>query len=161
MKHALRIGFVTLAAFGLAVSSAPANEMTVGSFLQDYAQARNLSAADPASAADSLRSVGVRLPAGLTFDKQLTEADIVQLTRAAGLKVTTSRPEAPFGEQQVERLFLAFSDELGLDDGAGGDGSTRDAPGNGNEQGQGPDFDPFAKGKGKGKQTTSPTDPAS
>jgi hypothetical protein len=102
--------------FVLAVSGPAvlgAENMTVGGFVQDLARLKSLTASDARVAAASLASVGVRLPSDLDFDKSLTEADVTLISGAAGLRVTTTTPEAPFDSQRAERFFVAFGSELG------------------------------------------------
>jgi hypothetical protein len=162
----------------LAAVAAPAlaSGSDVGGFIQQLAKSKNLNATDPAIALDSLRAVGVRLRPDLRLDKKLTEGDVADISRAAGLLVTTSNPDAYFDEEKVDRFFQAFAIELGQNENNGGAFSTTacdssvencdnpgmgDGPGTGN--GNGPGFDPFSKGrgkkKGKAKQSRTPTDP--
>ena len=138
----------------LAVTAIPAlaaSESTVGLFVQKMARSKNLNATDATIAADSLRAVGVQLPPNLRLNKRLTERDVVEISRAAGLSVSTTDPEAPFDEDQVDRFFLAFGSELGV--------ARPGQPDHPND----PSFDPFTKGKGKhkgwGKGHRTPTEP--
>jgi hypothetical protein len=89
---------------------------------------------------DSLRAVGVRLPADLKLSKRLTEADVVEISQSAGLLVNTSNPEARFTGDQVDRFFDVFGSEL-----------TAAGQENSNLTPQAPWFDIFTKGKGKKK----------
>jgi hypothetical protein len=144
-----------------AVAPALANsEVTVGRFVQELARHKNLNATDVQIAVDSLRSVGIRLPEGLRLNARLTEGDVVSISRAAGLRVTTSNPNAPFNGEQVQSFLIALNDEM-ADDGATVDTVRPFGEGNGN--GWGPQFDPFSKGKGKhkghAKGWQSPTEP--
>ncbi len=179
MSKINRLAAVAVALFVIAAVAAPAlaAEATVGRFIQELAKVKNLNATDPAIAADSLRGVGVRLPAKLEFDKKLTERDVADISRRVGLLVTTSNPGAYFSEQKVDRFFQSFSTELTspIGSGSGAFVTTEcdpavencdnpgqgEGPGTGN--GNGPPFDPFAKGrgkkKGKAKQARTPTDP--
>ena len=135
----------------LAVTAIPAlaaNDSTVGRFVQEMARAKNLNATDATIAADSLRAVGVRLPADLRLNKRLTERDVVEISRGAGLPVSTTNPDAVFDGDQVDRFFLVFGKELGV--------TEPDRP-------HTPWFDPFTKGKGKhkgwGKGHRTPSEP--
>lgn len=177
MRKVNRLAAVAVALILLAAVAAPAlaSGSDVGNFLTLLAQSKNLNATDPAIARDSLRAVGVRLPDDLKLDKKLTEADVATISRAAGLLVTTSNPEAYFDETKVDRFFQAFSVELGQNEGGDAFTSTEcdssvencdnpgvgEGPGTGN--GNGPGFDPFSKGrgkkKGKAKGGRTPTDP--
>ncbi len=106
------------------IASAPvlaAGEFTVGKFMQELARAKNLNATDARIAVDSLRSSGVRLPEKLRLDERLTEGDVVEISQAVGIRVSTNNPEAPFTEEQVDSYLQAFSAELGLIGGGGGD----------------------------------------
>jgi hypothetical protein len=122
---------------------------------------KNLNAVDVPTAVDSLRAVGIRLPADLDMSARLTEGDVVNISRAIGLRVTTSNPTLPFDESQVQSFFFALGDQVE----AGSDYDTMtDSPyGEGYGKGNGPPFDPFSKGKGKHKGKAkgwmSPTEP--
>ena len=159
MRKANRVAAMAVALILMAAVAAPAlaSEATVGRFVQELAKVKNLNATDPAIAADSLRAVGVRLPSDLQYDKRLTEGDVAEISRTAGLLVTTSNPDAYFGEEKVDRFFQAFSVELSLG------GVSGELPPNEALDGNGPPFDPFTKGKsngnGKGKGGRTPTDP--
>jgi hypothetical protein len=147
------------------VSALAAEPYTTGEFVKRFAEARNLDATDPGIAATSLRNVGVDLPQDINLDARLTESDVVKISRAAGLRVTSSNPNRLFTREQAESYFFAFSDELLAADGAFDDVDQRTVRpyGEGNGNGWGPPFDPFTKGKGKakghGKGWNSPTDP--
>ena len=134
-----------------AIPALAANDSTVGQFVQEMARAKNLNATDATIAADSLRAVGVRLPADLRLNKRLTERDVVEISRSAGLSVSTTNPDAAFGAEQVNRFFLAFGSEFGV--------SEPNEPVRPNT----PSFDPFTKGKGKhkgwGKGHRTPSEP--
>ena len=177
MRKVNRLVAVAVALILTAAVAAPAfaSDATVGSFLQRLARVKNLNATDPAIAVDSLRAVGVRLPANLELSKRLTESDVAVLSRSAGLLVTTSNPDAYFNDEKLDRFFTAFAVELSRDNLGGAFATTEcdptiencdnpgqgSGPGNGN--GNGPAFDPFSKGrgkkKGKAKQSRTPTDP--
>jgi hypothetical protein len=162
MKSLIRCGVMAVAALVVVAAAAPAfaaNDVTVGDFVQRMATAKNLNASDARIAADSLRAVGVRLPADLKLSARLTEADVVTISRAAGLTVTSSNPERAFTDDQVDSYFFAFADELVAGTGDETIGTNLEPS---NSQGQ-PPFDPFTKGKGKhkgwGKGHQSPSEP--
>ena len=177
MRKVNRLAAVAVALILLAAVAAPAlaGQSDVAGFIQQLARSKNLNATDPAIALDSLRGVGVRLPADLKLDKKLTESDVATISRAAGLLVTTSNPDAYFDENKVDRFFSAFAVELGQNDDGSVFSTTEcdplvencDNPGQGSGpgtgNGNGPGFDPFSKGrgkkKGKAKQGRTPTDP--
>ena len=151
MRNLIRFGAMTVAVLMVAAVVAPtlaSSEVTVGRFVQELARHKNLNATDVQIAVDSLRSVGIRLPEGMRLNARLTEGDVVSISRAAGLRVTTSNPNAPFNGEQVQSFMFALSNEL-ADDGATVD--TVRPYGEGNGAGWGPQFDPFSKGKGKHK----------
>ena len=172
MRKVKRLAAVAVALVLTAALAAPAiaGDITVGRFIEELAKVKNLNATDPAIAADSLRAVGIRLDRGLQLDKRLTEGDVAEISRAAGLLVTTSNPEAIFDSEKAEKYFAVFQFELSQgslssatecapgDCTNPGEGS---GPGTGN--GNGPPFDPFSKGrgnaKGKSKQNRTPTNP--
>jgi len=138
----------------LAATAAPAlaADITVGQFVQELARAKKLNATDPVIAAESLRTVGVRLPADLGFSRRLTEADVVRIARSAGLLVSTTNPEAPFDQEQMDRFFVVFGSELNTT-------AEAEPPVEPHE----PAFDPWTKGKGNHyghhKYSRSPTEP--
>lgn len=162
MKKLVRFGALAAAAVLAVTIVAPtfaANEVTIGQFVQRLAAIKQLDATDARVAMDSLRTIGVRLPANLRMDAALTESDVVRISRAVGLRVTSSSPDSPFTDDQVDTFFTAFLDELVP---TGGD-ETVSTQSDGWTQGLGPPFDPFSKGKGKhkgkGKGHQSPTEP--
>jgi hypothetical protein len=146
----------------------------VGDFVVQLARAKNVDSADPRTAAEALAEVGLRLPADLALDKELTEGDVTRISHLLGLRVTTRRPEAAFDQGQIQRFFDSFGGDIS----SGPEGPDNDPPcvhpsgdcqnpglgeGPGNGKGNGPPFDPFTKGqgkaKGKGKQPETPTEP--
>jgi hypothetical protein len=164
MKSLIRWGVTAVAALLVVATAAPAlaaNDVTVGEFVQRLAMVKNLNATDARIAVDSLEAVGVRLPAELKLSARLTEGDVVTISRAVGLRVTSSHPERQFTGDQVDSYFAAFSDEFDGDEGAGT--YTEYPYGTGKGKGWGPPFDPFTKGKGqakgKAKGWRSPTEP--
>jgi len=146
-------------------SAFAAEPCTTGEFVQRYAEARSLDSINPEIAVASLRADGMQLPDDIDLDARLTESDVVKISRAAGLRVTSSNPNRRFTREQVDSYFFAFSDELVTANGAfdGVEQRTVRPYGEGNGNGWGPPFDPFTKGKGKakghGKGWNSPTDP--
>jgi hypothetical protein len=138
----------------LAIPAFAAGEATVGQFIQEMARAKNLNATDARIALDSLAAVGIRLPENLKLSKRLTEADVVQIARAAGLPVNTSDPEAAFDRDQVDSFFSVFAVDLGANP----------PPNDGIIKPYGDiKTDPFTKGKGKKtgflKKGRTPTEP--
>jgi hypothetical protein len=142
-----QIGILVVALLLVAATPAlAAGEFTVGKFIQELARTKNLNATDARIAVDSLRSVGIRIPEQIRLDQRLTEGDVVEISRAIGLRVSTNNPEAPFTEEQVSNYVQAFSAELGLIGGGEEDPPSVRVP----------DFDPHSKGKAyaKGHRTT-------
>lgn len=135
--RSVTLSFLAVAVL-LAAIAAPAlaAEITTGQFVQELARAKKLNATDPGIAADSLRSVGIRLPVDLDLSQRLTESAVVRISRSAGLLVSTTNPEAPFDEEQMDRFFVVFGAEL---EGTPGDPIVEPLE---------PDFDPWTKGKG-------------
>lgn len=163
MKSLIRCG-ATAVAVALAVAvAAPAfaANITVGEFVQRVAIVKNLDATDGLVAVESLRAKGVRLPADLDLNAQLTESDVVAVSRAVGLRLTSSNPDRVFEIDQVESFFVAFGAELVNPVATADD----DWPGEGDwpPENPQPPFDPWTKGHGKhkgwGKGHQSPTEP--
>jgi hypothetical protein len=151
-----RFGALSIALL-LVVAAMPAfaADATVGSFVIKLAKARNLAATDARIATDSLRGVGMRLPASLDHSKQLTEGEVARIARMMGINVSTSTPDDSFSSEQVDRFFVSFGSDLG--------GSTVTTNG-GDGDDDGPAFNPYSKGKGgsKGKKKGhdfTPTEP--
>ena len=135
--------FVALAMVAVALPAFAGNA-TVGVFVINLANARNLGATDARVAVNSLRGVGVRMPADINLSKQLTEGDVASLSRALGVNVTTTNPDNAFTDDQVDRFFAAFAVNLQNVGGESNDTAASD----------GPPFNPYSKGKGgsKGKK---------
>ena len=162
MKSLIRCG-ATAVAVALAVAvAAPAfaANVTVGEFVQRVAIVKNLDATDGLVASESLRATGVRLPADLDLNAQLTESHVVAISRAVGLRLTSSNPDRVFESDQVDSFFVAFGSEL-VDPITTADDEGNDDSGWPSENG--PPFDPWTKGKGHhkgwGKGHQSPAEP--
>jgi hypothetical protein len=154
MKMARRIGVaaVLIAVAGLLVPAMAADYQTKD-FLMRIAAEKNLAASTPSAAMTSLQQAGYKLPA-LDLDSALTEGDVVGISNALGIRVTTSQPGALFSETQADSYFAAFSSELGVTaDPSIGDLGTDVIGNNGNGA------NPLEKGKGKKKGLRSPDDP--
>jgi hypothetical protein len=163
MKTTKALGALALLC-AMVVAGAPSqadSTTDVGDFIVRLATAKNLNSADPQIARDSLAAIGVRLPSDLDLEKSLTEGDVATISRLAGLRVTTSRPDAEFSDAQLRDFFDSFGAELGATGAEGDNPGQGSGPGNGNG---GPPFDPFTKGqgkkKGKGKQPVTETEPS-
>lgn len=129
---------------------------TVGSFVQRLAREHGLPAATPGEAVAALETAGADLPATLDLDTLLTERDVVAIARALGVRVTTSRPDAPFDRGQVQRFVDAVVAADPSAASAGTNGDRPPPPWCVPPPGEGPGFSPFVKGaglqKGKGKR---------
>ena len=158
MKSLIRCGATAVAVVLAVAVAAPAlaANITVGEFVQRVAIVKNLDAADGLVASDSLRATGVRLPADLDLNAQLTESHVVAISRAVGLRLTSSNPDRVFESDQVDSFFVAFGAELV-------DPTTVATDDDGWPSENGPPFDPWTKGKGQhkgwGKGHQSPDEP--
>jgi hypothetical protein len=146
MKRVIRIALMALVALAVMVPAHAAGKVTVGGFLTQIAHVQNLQATDGATAAASLRSAGVNLPA-LDLNAPLTEGTVAQVAGSLGLTVTTSNPQAPFGQPQVDAFVSSFGDQFG-----------KFAVGAPTVSPNAPTFDPKSKGKKKG-HTKSRSEP--
>jgi hypothetical protein len=93
----MRLAALATLILSLALDSAHAtagDDVTVGRLVQEIARVLELDATDARVARESLSRAGLSLPADLDLNAALTEAEVVRVSRAAGLKLTTSRPEA-------------------------------------------------------------------
>ena len=157
MKSLIRCGATAVAVALVVAVAAPAfaANITVGEFVQRVAIVKNLDATDARVATDSLRTAGVRLPADLDLNAQLTESYVVAISREVGLRLTSSNPDRVFESDQVDSFFVAFSSELVE--------PTAETADDGYPSENGPPFDPWTKGKGQhkgwGKGHQSPTEP--
>ncbi len=111
MKRVIRIALMALVALAVMVPAHAAGKVTVGDFLTQIAHVQNLQATDGASAASSLRSAGINLPA-LDLNAPLTEGTVAQVAGSLGLTVTTSNPQAPFSQTQVDAFVSSFGTQL-------------------------------------------------
>lgn len=99
-------------------ASASAGEVSVGDFYREIAKHRNVAATDEATAEKALRAGGLSLPA-LDLRRVLTEGDVVRISEAIGIRVRTSRPQAPVTRRQLDAFSRTFADDLS---GANGQG---------------------------------------
>lgn len=144
----------------IATPALAAQDMTVGQFVQELARSRGLESTDGITALEALSSSGVAMPVGLHMESNLTERDVVSLSRAVGLNVTSSQPNKAFDASHADRFFASFSRELahGAQRAADGEDSGQETfPGMGEND---PPFNPFTKGKGKNKGGVSEIDPS-
>jgi hypothetical protein len=139
MKNLKSLKVVAAVLIALAMLAAPAlaagQDLTVGKFLIEIAKVRQLDAVDAMTARNSLANVGIRF-GNLDLDKDLTQGDVVLISTAAGLPMSTSTPEAPFDNEQMSIFISTFGPEL--------DRSNDTATTNGDK----PRVDPRTKGNG-------------
>lgn len=155
MRNLMRLGAVAIAVIVLAALPVNAGELTVGQFVQQLARAKNLNATDASVASDALAGVGIILPSTLSYSTLLTEGDVAQIARVAGLNVRTANPMATFDSDKADRFFTSFSSELRT-----GDKTYREKQYRKKGAGEGEDEDDGSgKGKGKGKNDRTPTEP--
>ncbi len=117
----------------------------VGDFLHRIALARQLAAVDGPDAQRLLLEAGVQLP-NLELTAPLTEGRVAAISRSLGIRVRTSRPDAPFGNGSVS-IFL---DHMAAQAPASQPATTTGEPGpypRPNDRAA----DPRTKGKGKKK----------
>lgn len=99
----------TIAALTVAALSAPvfAGDVTVGRFYMELARNRQLVSKDAASAESALRGAGLALPR-LALDKSLTEGDLISISSALGVAVTTQHPTQLISEPQMKTFIGSF-----------------------------------------------------
>lgn len=158
MKNLVSLRGVATALVAVAVLVGPAfaaDQVTVGDFYKKVADIQGVEYTDAAGAEAALRAVGMRAPV-LDLGKILTQGDVASIANAAGLRVTTSTPDATFTEDQLSLFVSSFGTELGPIGGIGGEDMSTDAlPW---ENGA----DPLTKGKGLKKglyKRISPSEP--
>ncbi len=151
MKNLKSLKVVAAVLIALAMLAAPAlaagQDLTVGKFLMEIAKVKQLDAVDALTARTSLANAGIKV-GNLDLDKGLTQGDVVVISNAAGLPMSTSTPEAAFSNDQMVTFIGTFGPELGGDDGN-------------QTAGDKPKVDPRDKGKGlkKGLYKRSPSEP--
>jgi hypothetical protein len=92
---------------------AGSGDVTTGQFLVAIAKEVNVSAGDPVTAEQALRSAGYTVP-NLDLDERLTEGTVAAIANALGLHVTTQQPGAAFGSAQVSAFLDTFGRDLGV-----------------------------------------------
>ena len=147
MKNLKSLKVVAAVLIAFAIFAAPAlaagQDLTVGKFLIEIAKVKQLDAVDAATARISLANAGIEI-GDLDLNKKLTQGDVVVISTAAGVPVSTTTPDAEFTEDQMAVFIVTFAPELSDED----DNHTRT-----------PGFDPKAKGKHKGHTHRSPCEP--
>ena len=149
MKSWIRLGAIAAAVALLAVPAFAGDDVRVGDFYKQIARFRNVAAVDGASAERALRAQGVQLPQ-LDLAKVLTQGDVARVSAAMGVRLMTTRPEAPATQKQVDAFTKTFGSDLSGIGGIGGGNQPMNGP---------PRTDPNPdKGKSKGFYK-SPTEP--
>jgi len=136
IRFGIGLALVTCAAVSLP-SPARAGDLTVGEFLVKFVSLKDPSAVDFNAARTRLRAAGVVLPP-LDPAKALTQGDVVAIGNAAGFRLTTHDPAAPFGPSDTQTFLAVFGRQIQTIGGSGsGTQSPMDAPGGGQGGGQG------------------------
>ena len=149
------LGLAALTMFGSAALAAN-SPVTVGDFLTAYAKAMKIelpASTTPDAVAAALKASGVKLDSGLQFSQTLTQADVVKIGRANGLKLTTHAGEAPLTSIELDQFFAAYGATL-ANAGGGSRVAASDLPPGDPENHANTD-----KGKKKGRPFQSPTEP--
>ena len=144
MKRVIQVVLMALVVVAVMAPASAADKVTVGDFLTQIAQAKQLPATSGSAALQSLRGAGVALPT-LDVNATLTEGTVAQIASSLGLNVTSSNPSAPFSQSQMSAFVSTFGSEIG---------GIRTP----NPQPNKPPFDPENKGLKKGHHKT-PTEP--
>ncbi len=111
MKRVIWIALMALIAVAVIVPANAAGKVTVGDFLTQIAQVKNLPATDGHSAAASLKVAGVNLPS-LDLTATLNEGTVAQIAGVLGVNVTTNNPQAPFSQGQMDAFVSSFASEI-------------------------------------------------
>ena len=107
MRRLIRIALMALVALAVIVPAQAAGKVTVGDFISQIANVKNLPAQDGATATASLRAAGYNLPA-LDLAAPLNEGTVAKIAGSFGLKVTTSNAAAPFNSSQSAAFVSTF-----------------------------------------------------
>ena len=134
MKRVIQVVLLALVVVAVMAPASAAEKVTVGDFLAQIAQAKQLPATSGSTALQALRNAGVALP-DLDTNATLTEGTVAQVANSLGLKVTSSNPSAPFSQGQMNAFVTTFASDIG----GSRDGNTTNGA------------DPLEKGKGKKK----------
>jgi hypothetical protein len=101
-----------LLATSLVVAEAPA---TVEDLVIAIADLRDLDAGSGDAAVRALRDTGVEV-SERDLGAVLTEARMTRVLSAAGLRVTTTRPDAVISAEQLDSILIGLAPEIGADD---------------------------------------------
>ena len=115
MRKLRQVGAVAIALM-LVVTTVPsltaADSLSVGQFVQQIAQSKGVDSSDVFAAENALARVGVRLPADLDYNAQLTEGDVSAIARTLGINVRSGNPDASFSSEQASRFLASFQEEI-------------------------------------------------
>lgn len=113
MKRVIQMVLMALVVVAVMAPANAAEKVTVGDFLTQIAQAKQLPANSGTAAFNALRNAGIALPA-LDVNATLTEGTVAQIASSFGLNVTTSNPTAPFSTNQMNAFVATFGSEIGV-----------------------------------------------
>src|SRR5512139_1456893 len=113
MKRLIQGVLMTLVVVAVMAPANAADKVTVGDFLTQIAQAKQLPATSGSAALQALRGAGIALPA-LDVSATLTEGTVAQIASSLGLNVTTGNPSAPFSQSQMSAFVSTFGSEIGV-----------------------------------------------
>jgi hypothetical protein len=136
----LKVVASILVVFAICAAPAFAAELTTGKFMMEIAKVKNLPALNAATAKGSLISAGINV-SEIDVNKVLTQGDVVAISNASGLRMTTSTPGATFSNEQMNNFIGSFAKQMG------DSGNEAKSP----DKGDKPRVDPREKGKGKKK----------
>jgi hypothetical protein len=111
---ALGLATLSLMAFIVTPSGAFAQNdqtSTVGDFLTAYAKAIRIelpSSADADVVLAALRASGVKLDEKMDLSKALTQADVVKIGKANGIRLTSRNPQAAFTTAEINQFFTTY-----------------------------------------------------
>lgn len=100
MKSHVRSGLLVVLTVALLAVPTAANAVTVREFLQSTAQIMGV---QPATA-EGLSAAGYAVPAS-GLDRHLTEADVVTIGRALGIRLGTLNPAVVVSERRAARIL--------------------------------------------------------
>jgi hypothetical protein len=152
MKNLKSLKVVAAVLIAFAMFAAPAlaagQDLTVGKFLIEIAKVKQLDAVDAAAARTALANAGIII-GDMDLNKNLTQGDVVRISSAIGLTLSTSTPEVAFTADEMVVYINTFGPDLDADDSGN----------NPHAHGKPPYFDPHEKGQHKGHTKRSPSEP--
>jgi hypothetical protein len=137
----LKVVASILVVFAICAAPAFAAELTAGKLMMEIAKVKNLPALNAATAKGSLIEAGINV-SKIDVNKVLTQGDVVAISVASGLRMTTSTPGATFSREQMNNFIGSFATQMGN---SGTEARSAD------KENDKPKVDPREKGKGKKK----------